>query len=496
VEQAGESIVISDSSGSIVYANPAFEKTTGYAFADILGKNLRVLKSGEHGPEYFREMWATLQRGEVWKGHCTSKRKDGTLVEEDATISPVRDASGKVVNYVSVRRDVTREMQLEEQFRQSQKMEAFGLLAGGIAHDFNNLMGVVIGYSEIWLKKLPPDAPVRTPLNSIKKAGLRAADLTKQLLTFSRKSILESKVLNINDVVRETQNILVRLIGEDIHVETILDSALPLIRVDPGQIGQVLINLAVNARDAMPQGGKLMIKTVAMTLDEEFAQLHPEVKPGRHVMISVGDTGSGMPPEIMARIFEPFFTTKDVGKGTGLGLAVVHGAVVQSGGSVTVESKVGEGTTFKLYFPIVPEAEPTAEKEEDTTWQGGNETVLVVEDEGSLRDFVSEALEMWGYTVLLTSAGPEALELADGYQGKIDLLLTDVVMPGMSGRDLADRLKQKLPELKILFMSGYTDDSMIRHGIDQAKVAFLQKPFAPIALLKKARELLGDGNRS
>ena len=490
VEQASEAIVITDVQGNIVYTNPAFEKITGYTRAEALDKNPRILKSGKHDIAFYREMWATIKRGEAWHGRMINKRKDGSQFEEDATISPVRDASGKVVNYVAVKRDVTREVQLEAQFRQSQKMEAFGLLAGGVAHDFNNLMSVVMGYSDIWLMKLPLDAPIRGPLKAIRTAGERAADLTKQLLAFSRQTILEPKILDLNTVVREMEKMLKRLIGEDIHFTSILNPAIPRIRIDPGQLGQVFMNLCVNARDAMPRGGSLTIETRTTDFDETYVNEHPGAKHGRQVVLAVSDTGTGMPPEIVARIFEPFFTTKEVGKGTGLGLAVVYGVVTQSGGFIQVGSKVDVGTTFTLYFPATLDEVQAAGGSEQILEYSGIETILVVEDEESLCEIAAETLKSFGYKVLKAHSGPDALKLVSAHGGTIDLILTDVVMPKMSGRELAESLKQKLPALKVIFMSGYTDDSVVRHGVHHEKVPFLQKPFAPFDLLKKVREEL------
>ena len=475
----------------ILYVSPAFEKIWGLP-CKILYKSRQVWLDTIHREDREQVLGAitTKQNRGEYDETYRIVRPDGLVRWIHDRAFPLKNSAGEVFRVVGTASDVTANRNLEMQFNQSQKMEAFGLLAGGVAHDFNNLMSVVMGYSDIWLLKLPLDSPIRVPLMAIRNAGERASSLTKQLLAFSRQTVLESKVLDLNTVVRETEKMLGRLIGEDIVLSSILNPAIPRIKVDPGQIGQVLMNLAINARDAMPHGGNLTIETRTVDFDDAYVQAHLGTKTGRHVMLSVSDTGTGMPPEIVARIFEPFFTTKGVGKGTGLGLAVVYGIISQSGGNIEVESKVGIGTTFKVYFPVTSEKIHPASKSEEIEIHAGIETILVVEDEESLLEIAKESLESFGYTVLTASSGPDALKLVSANEGTIDLMLTDVVMPGMSGRELADTLKQKLPELKVIFMSGYTDDSVVRHGVNHEKVAFLQKPFAPFDLLKKVREEL------
>ncbi len=482
--------------GKILYVSSAFEKIWGMPCKSLY-KTRQVWLDTIHRDDREQVLLAitTKQNRGEYDETYRIVRPDGLVRWIHDRAFPIRNAAGEVFRVVGTASDVTENRNLESQFLQSQKMEAFGLLAGGVAHDFNNLMSVVMGYSDIWLLKLPLDSPVRIPLKAIKNAGERASSLTKQLLAFSRQTVLESKVLDLNTVVRETEKMLGRLIGDDIVLSSILNPAIPRIKVDPGQIGQVLMNLAINARDAMPHGGNLTIETRTVNFDDAYVQAHLGTKPGSHVMLSVSDTGSGMPPEIVARIFEPFFTTKGVGKGTGLGLAVVYGVISQSGGSIDVESNLGTGTTFKLYFPVTLENVNSASKSGEIEVHAGIETILVVEDESSLLEIVKESLESFGYTVLTASSGPDALKLVCANEGTIDLMLTDVVMPGMSGRELADTLKQKLPELKVVFMSGYTDDSVVRHGVNHEQVAFLQKPFAPFDLVKKVREEL-DKNSS
>jgi PAS domain S-box-containing protein len=378
VEQSAESIIITDAEANILYVNPAFEHSTGYPGEEVLGRNPRLLKSGKQDQSFYRGMWETLSRGEVWAGRLINRKKDGTLFEEEGTISPIRDATGKVVNYVAVKRDVTREVALEGQLRQSQRMESVGRLAGGIAHDFNNLLTAINGYGDLALRMLKGEDPLRRHLEEIKKAGERATALTRQLLAFSRKQVLQPKVLDLNAVVSDLHKMLARLIGEDVSLRLSLDPQLGQVQADPGQIEQVIVNLSVNSRDAMPKGGDLTIETANVVLSEaEAAQA--DVAPGAYATLSVADTGCGMDEETLARVFEPFFTTKEVGKGTGLGLSTVYGIVRQSGGGIRVSSKAGRGTTFRVYLPHVNAAVvETEERDAERTSLDGSETILLV----------------------------------------------------------------------------------------------------------------------
>ncbi len=490
VEQAGESIVITDTQGKIIYVNPAFERVSGYSGAEALGQNPRILKGGKQGAAFYEELWATIGRGEVWSGHFVNKRKDGTLYEEEATLSPVRDASGTIVNYVAVKRDVTRERRLEDQLLQSQKMEAIGRLAGGVAHDFNNLLGVITGYGDLLLRRLPAEDPSRGKLEQIRKAADRAAALTRQLLAFSRRQVLQPKVLDLNLVVADLDKMLRRLIGEDVALVTALEEGLGCVRADSGQIEQVIMNLAVNARDAMPEGGKLTIETRNVEIGEAYVAQHPQVAPGRYVMLAVSDTGCGMDAETQAHIFEPFFTTKEQGKGTGLGLSTVYGIVKQSGGYIWTYSEVGQGTTFKIYLPGVDEVQGAGEAVARPRPPRGSETILVVEDEEALRTMLQETLEGNGYAVLVAGGGEEALRIAGAHEGRIRLMVTDVVMPGMSGREAAEGVAALQPGILVLYISGYTTDAIVHHGVLGPGTAFLEKPFTPDALLHKVREVL------
>ena len=453
VEQAEESIVMTDLEANIVYVNPAFERNTGYTRAEVMGKNPRFLQSGKQDAQFYRQMWDVLKRGEVWRGHFINKRKDGGLFEEEAIISPVRDAAGKVINYVAVKRDMTHEKQLEAEFRQSQKMEAFGQLAGGVAHDFNNILAVI--HLQAGLLKLDKSLTVQQfeIAGEIEKATQCAANLTRQLLLFSRKQTLQPCNLKLNDVVANFAKMLERTLGEQIELQFKYSEETIAIHADPGMIDQVLLNLAVNARDAMPKGGQIVIETSAVEFDEVSALQTPQARPGSFACLSVTDGGCGIPPEILPRIFEPFFTTKTMGQGTGLGLATVFGIVEQHKGWIDVYSEVGRGATFRVYLPrCAKTSDPISFWPSWTPHRGGNETILLVEDEATLRASLRIALSRLGYRVLEASAGDGALEVWRQHHDEIRLLLTDLVMPGgMTGKELAERLLQQDPKLKVIY---------------------------------------------
>lgn len=404
----------------------------------------------------------------------------------------VKGEGGPTLLGRSIRYAIERK-RLEDRLRQSQKMEAIGQLAGGIAHDFNNLLTGINGFSDMLLSDVDEKDPSYHALQQIQYAGERAAALTRQLLAFSRKQVLAPKVLNLNIRVSEMEKLLQRLIGEDINLATHLDPGLGLVKVDPGQVEQVIMNLAVNARDAMQDGGTLTIETHNIDLDGLFNDSFDKAIPeGRYVMLAVTDTGSGMNAETKARIFEPFFTTKPQGKGTGLGLATCYGVMKQSGGHISVYSEPGHGTSFKAYFPRVnDEAQEVAEDEIPDHKLNGSETILLVEDEAVVRDLTAAVLKARGYTVLQAKDGMEALKVSKNHRRRIHLLLTDTVMPGMNGRELAEQLLAKRPDTKVLYMSGYTDKAIVQHGILDPDIAFLQKPFKARALAAKVREVLG-----
>jgi PAS domain S-box-containing protein len=493
VDQSAETIMITDAGASIIYVNPAFEKVTGYAVADVLGKNPRMLKSGKQDADFYRGMWDTLNRGEVWHGHMVNKRKNGTFYEEDATISPVHDPAGTINHFVAVKRDVTNEAQLENKLRQAQKMEAVGRLAGGIAHDFNNLLMGIMGYAELCQDHVAPDHPNYERLNEIMRAARKSADITRQLLTFARKQITAPKILNLNDALFGMLKLLRQLIGEDIHLVWTPDSALRTIRIDPAQLDQILANLCLNARDAIGGIGTITLDAHNATLDSAYCSLHPGASPGAYVRLTVSDTGCGMDAETMEHIFEPFFTTKGMGQGTGLGLATVHGIVNQNRGVLDVASELGKGTTFTLYLPQVtaPPAENPAPAAKPAP-KGTGETVLLVEDEKSLRATCSQFLVYLGYKVLLAESPDAAVKLAEQHPDHIDLLVTDVVMPGMYGTALAKRLGAIKPGLKILLMSGYPLDAMAQRGIEDHELPFISKPFSRTEFAYKLREILGS----
>jgi two-component system, cell cycle sensor histidine kinase and response regulator CckA len=460
----------------------------GYAREEFLAMTIKDIRPAEDVPKLLAnvsEATPLHEEAGIWK-HRT---KDGTIIDVEINAHELT-FYGRPAQMV-LAYDVTERRLLEEQLRQSQKMEAVGQLAGGIAHDFNNLLTVITGYSDLTLRRLDKESPFRSSLEEIKKAGERAASLTRQLLAFSRKQVLQPKVLQLNAIVADVDKMLRRLIGEDIDPLTLLEPSLGQIKADPGQIEQVILNLAVNARDAMPQGGKLTIETDNVYLDNQYARRHTAIQPGQYVMLAVSDTGCGIDAETQMRIFEPFFTTKEQGKGTGLGLSTVYGIVKQSGGHLWVYSEVGKGTTFKIYLPRVDGVNERDEARDTMAkLPQGRETVLLTEDEEQVRQMIQMILEMNGYHVLAASGGEEALALYKQHEGQIDLIITDVVMPQMSGRELAQSLEVLHPGIKVLYMSGYTDDAIVRHGLLDQEIAFLQKPFTPDALMRKVREVL------
>ncbi len=493
ITQAPVSVVITDPQGTIEYVNPAFERLTGYTAQQALGQNPRILKSGRHDAAYYRGMWETLTGGGVWSGRLVNRRRDGTLFEEEARIAPVLDSAGRVTNYVAVKRDITTEVELQQRLLLAEKLEAIGRLAGGVAHDFNNLLGVITGYAGLAQRALPAEHPVYARLELILKAAGQAAGLTRQLLAFSRKQVLQPRVLNLNVLLSETETMLRRLVREDIELVMSLDPGLGNVKADPAQIEQILLNLVGNARDAMPQGGRLAIETANTEFDATYTASHPSVTPGRHVMLAVSDTGEGMDAETQAHVFEPFFTTKQLGKGTGLGLATVYGIVKQSGGYIWVYSEVGIGTTFKVYFPLVDERAAVEPRDEGPLPpRQASETVLLVEDEAVLRGLLHETLASCGYRVLVARDAAEALQMADEHAGPIHLLVTDVIMPGFTGVEAAAQLRPTRPEMKVLFISGYADAASVQRGMIGAGPAFLSKPFTPDTLLRKVHALL-DG---
>ncbi len=499
-ESAPFGMVIIGQDGTFQYINPKFKELFGYDLNDI-PDGRTWFKRAYPDPAYRHQVITTwledlrsLKTGErvprIFKARC-------------------KDGSEKIINFISVQLESGENLltceditdlknaeqalrQTEEQLRHSQKMEAIGKLAGGIAHDFNNLLTVIKGYAELSCLGLNQDHPLRENLEEIRKASERASNLTRQLLAFGRRQILDFKVINLNTLLKDLDKMLHRILGEDIELAYHLIQSVGKVKTDPGQIEQVILNLAVNARDAMPSGGKLTIETSNVYLSEAYARTHMEVTPGNYVMLSVSDNGPGMTSEVRERIFEPFFTTKEKGKGTGLGLSTVYGIVKQSGGHINVYSEPGIGTTFKIYLPRVEEEEDHLQRKTlDISLPTGDETILLAEDEQSVRELGARILRDRGYQVYEARNGQEALAIVERYpEVKFHLLLTDVVMPGMSGKELADRLMLSIPHLKALFISGYTDNAIVHHGVLMEGIDFLQKPFTYEGLARKVREVL------
>jgi PAS domain S-box-containing protein len=490
VDGTADGVFVKDRDGRYLLCNPAAAGFLRRAPADVLGRADADFLTAADGDRVRADDLRVMATGKADTFEETVTL-DGSPRTFLVTKAPYRDAAGAVAGVLGVSRDVTDERRRERRYEQAAKLEAVGRLAGGIAHDFNNLLTVITGYADLLRRELPDGATGRELAAEITKAGDRAADLTRQLLAFGRQSVVAPRVLDPNALVLDIERLLRRLIGEDIDLAVRLQEGVGHVRADPGHLEQVLMNLAVNARDAMPTGGKLTLETRDVDLDDGYARRKGGVAPGRYVQLAVSDTGTGIPPEVLPHVFEPFFTTKGQGKGTGLGLATVHGIVQQSGGSVEVYTEAGLGTTFKVYLPRCDEVvQPAPVLSVRLPRAVGTETVLLVEDEGSVRAFAGLVLRGAGYTVLEAGDGAEAERVAAGHPGPIDLLVTDVVMPGMSGRELAGRLSAAHRGLKVLFMSGYTDDAVVRHGILEENVNFLQKPFTRVVLARTVRDAL------
>jgi two-component system, cell cycle sensor histidine kinase and response regulator CckA len=469
--------------------NPALlSMLGGYSLEEA--RQLSVPKKIYADPKERERLLEVLTRsGRVEGWETNLRRRDGTLVpvRMNVTVTGGGDSPEVFSSYIE---DMTQQTRLEQQVRQVQKLEAVGRLAGGMAHDFNNILVIIKLSTDMMLEQITPDSPFSKPLLQISSAADRAATLTRQMLAFSRQQMMQPRVINLNSVVSETTQMLRRVIGEDIELVTNLGNDVENSRLDPDQVTQVILNLAVNARDAMPQGGTLQIETDTVNLDERYAVEHPPVQPGRYVMLAVTDNGSGIDKAVMPRIFDPFFTTKEVGKGTGLGLSIVYGIVKQSGGYVWVYSEPGQGTTFKLYFPAIRAAAERLPLRADGAAGASGQVVLVVEDEPLIRSNLRECLQNLGYRMLEAESGTEALQVCNALHGQVDLLLTDLVMTGQSGRDLATELRQRYPGIRVLFMSGYTEDTASRRDILQPGSPFLQKPFSVADLAKAVREAL------
>ncbi|MFP4581610.1 MAG: PAS domain S-box protein [Candidatus Sumerlaeia bacterium] len=487
VDQAAETIVLTDRMGSIEYVNPAFEKISGYSRQEAIGQNPRVLKSGKHSDDFYRKMWDTVIRGQVWQGEFINKRKDGSLYNEQATISAIRDNADQIIGYVAVKRDISEQRYLEKQLRHAQKMEAVGQLAGGVAHDFNNLLQVIQGYMQMAMLDVSEEDRLYTNFKQVLQASERATGLVRQLLSFSRHQVMEASNIDLNQLVIDLIKMLRRLIGEHIELDLDLDKDLPRLFADPGQIEQILMNLCVNARDAMPDGGSITIRT-------EYQQNAPktgENAPTKYAVLTVADTGHGIDADKQESIFDPFYTTKEVGKGTGLGLATVYGIVKQHDGYINVHSEPGKGTKFRIFLPVRDGFGKESEQmlDAESAFVGGKERILLAEDEPSVRDLVMRILHRAGYEVLPAADGEEALEIFNKHQKDIHLVLLDVVMPRMNGKAVFEAIRRK-SQVPIIFCSGYSFQALNTNMLPDEHIHLIRKPYQPTRLLHEIRKML------
>jgi len=500
-EAAPVGIVALDQDGRIMIWNRAAERLFGWCASEVLGRPNPLIPDDRQA-EYVALRGRELQ-GEALSGIETCcQRKDGSPLTVTLSTVPIQDSEGHLCGTMCVLIDITEAKRLQRQFLHAQKMDAMGQLAGGIAHDFNNLLTVLIGYSELVLDRIPDRPDVAADIEEIRKAGERASQLTRRLLMFSRKQPLAPQVLDLNQVVGSFEKMLRRIISEAIRLEIVAAPSLGRTKVDPGEVEQLLMNLVVNARDAMPQGGTLTIATANVVLDREFTRGHVGAEPGRYVSLTVQDTGCGMKPDVLARVFEPFFTTKGPGKGTGLGLSTVYRLVKQSRGYITVESAPGVGTTVTTYLPTVDAlVESVAERPRSVQTLEGTESILLVEDDAGVRNLMRKVLERYGYTVLQARDADHAIAIEEGYRGTIHVLISDMIMPGLSGPDLAQRIVRRRPAVKVLFVSGYASREASDLGVNSQNASFLQKPFRLETLVQKVREHLeghlgGPGRKS
>jgi PAS domain S-box-containing protein len=497
VEQSKESIVITDAQldlpgPKILFINPAFTQMTGYSAEEAVGKTPRILQGARTDRTVLKRLRQNLERGEPFAGEAINYRKDGKEFDLELNIAPLRDGSGKITHYVAIHHDITGRKRLEAQLFQAQKMETVGKLAGGIAHEFNSILTAILGQCEFLLSDLPAEDRLAKNVTEISRAAGRAATLTQQLLAYGRKQFLQPETLDLNRVISSMEGMFHHLMGDDVRTEIVTAAGLHAVKADAGQIEQVIMNMAINARDAMPNGGKLILETTNVSFDHESVGCYPELKAGNYVMLAITDTGAGMNAGIKARLFEPFFTTKGVGQGTGLSLSTCYGIVKQSGGHISVYSEIGRGTTFKIYLPqLEQQAKITVQRRSSRELPRGTETILLVEDDPALREMASTLLKRLGYTVWPAANGVEALSLKQQRNvGHIDLLFTDIVMPHMSGKELADRVRALYPHTRILFTSAYTENSIVHQGVLDKGVALLPKPFTPLALAQKLRHVL------
>ncbi|MEE9140841.1 MAG: PAS domain-containing protein [Alphaproteobacteria bacterium] len=494
VEQSSSMIQITDTKGRIEYVNPKFTEVTGYAPAEAIGRTPAMLKSGTTPSKTYKDLWETLTSGNEWHADILNRKRNGEFYWCRESISPIRDASGQVTHFLAIEEDITERRKIDEHLREAQKMEAVGQLTGGIAHDFNNLLTVIGGNLELLAERVENDDGLRKLVATAEEGARRAAELTQKLLAFSRRQPLHPEVINLGELVSGMTGMLRCTLGETIEVETVIPEGLWQTRADPGQVENALLNLAINARDAMPKGGSLTIETADVRLDDVAAAKHADAAPGDYVMLAVTDTGSGMPPEVVERVFEPFFTTKEVGKGTGLGLSMVYGFARQSGGFVDIESEPGKGTRVELYLPTAEarEGRPAEADETRKDYRGQDETVLVVEDDKEVRALAVSILTGLGYHVLEAENGPAALAVMDSRE-PVDLLFTDLVMPGgMNGRELAEEARRRNPGLRVLFTSGYIDEWRASAEDAQGRPRLIDKPYRRRNLARAVREILED----
>ncbi len=500
IAQAGESIVVADAGECVQYVNPAFERISGYTSAQIVGQPLSLLVGGSASGYPDDHIGGTIRKGRIWQGLVVSKKKNGVMFHESASIAPVFDGHGTITNYVMVKHDLSdqrrleeEKQRLEEQYHQAQKLESVGRLAGGIAHDLNNLLGPILGYAEMLLDNVDEEEKCYLPLREIQTAGLRAREVVRQLLAFGRKQSLAMRPIDLNTVVEDFSALLRRMLRENISLSFRPDPAPQMVMADAGQLEQILMNLAVNSQDAMAGGGRLVFETMPVTFDAAYEDAHRRVAPGRYVMLAVSDSGTGIAPAHLEKVFEPFFTTKEVGKGTGLGLAMVYGTVKQHGGYIWAHSEANRGTCFKLFFPAI-EA-PCRQVGQETVppvavAAGGNETLLVVEDDPSIRRMIVKVLSQKGYRVFSAENGRACMELLVSRCPAVDLLLTDVIMPDIDGRTLYEQVEERIGHLKVIYMSGYTDEVIATHGVLSEGTHFIQKPFSIHAISDMVRRVL------
>ena len=499
IEQSAEAVVIADIDATIQYVNPAFTYITGYTKEDAIGKSPVILKSGKQTMTFYKELWSKISNGEVWKSHFINKKKDGTLYEEDATISSVRDASGKIVNYVAVKRDVTYEVTLANQLRQAQKMEAIGMLAGGIAHDFNNLLGGIMGYANLIKLQTLDEKGVLKAAGTIEKASKRAAELTQQLLGFARMGKYENVVVDIHNTILDVIALIKRTIDKKIIVIHKFCTEPATILADPSQMHQVILNLSINASDAMPNDGKLIFVTEVIKADKEYCKTYTDLSPGKYIVISVTDTGHGIPKNIQSRIFEPFFTTKEIGKGTGMGLAMIYGIARNHSGLITVNSEEKKGATFKLYFPLyngTTENKNEKEKNIDSSeieLTKGQGRILLVDDDDLLRSSVAAILNHLGYEVATAFDGQDAVEYYRKFGKSIDLIIMDLTMPRLNGAESFKLIKKINPDVKVILSTGYSPSDKTQNMLNGGMIDFIQKPYIAKQLSYVIAKALGNG---